>query len=67
MDFRKLEIGKRIIVEKSDRTQDQTVAVGERGTITNLSYDGYRVILTISFDNGEELVMDTVEFRFQVY
>ena len=67
MDFRQLEIGKRIIVEKSSGYQEQFIRVGERGTITNITQGNGRIILDIIFDSGEELVLDSLEFNYQVY
>ena len=63
----KIKIGKRIRINKSDRSQDQLLTVGERGTITNMNYDGYKLILEIAFDNGEKHWMDTTNFRFDIY
>ena len=63
----KIEVGKRIRVSKSDSTQQQWIGIGERGTIKDVRYDGWRAILTIDFDFGERMIMDSTEFRFDVY
>lgn len=63
-----MEQGDRIRINKSDPDQDQLIDIGERGTIESFYIDEeYHIIMEITLDTGEKLVMDNTTFRFDIY
>jgi len=59
-----LQVGNRIRVNKGSNIKRK---IGERGTITNISYERNRVILEIQFDRGDLIVVDPLNLKFDTW
>ena len=60
-----IEKGKRILITHT--IDEEFLPRGERGTIEDVSYDSYRLTISVRLDNGKRKIIDNVGFRFEVY